>query len=149
MVDQVIMRPSFLVSKPTFRIFSAPISKQMLLVNPGQEGYHPFQETIRQTCDRLPGVCDPVLKKLCDGCQRDEISQDPTTLRFCGCFAPSLGQVGDETISPQCDPLCVRNEVIRLPDPQTGNYLECNADVCVIDNVAINATESQVQGVCV
>lgn len=112
---------------------------------PGADGYNVFQETIRSTCIRLPGSCDPVLKNYCHSCpdcgSREDISDSPATLAFCGCYAPAPAT--SNNLTPQCDPLCTRIETIPLPDNK-GNSLRCNDNVCVINDITIQAAKSSI-----
>ena len=88
---------------------------------------------------------------------RNEISQNPTLLSYCGCFAPLpeffRSKIRGFTSSGDapCDPLCYNNQVFKLYDFTVtkngtieggGVIKECNDQVCVIDNNSINSLNS-------
>ena len=116
------------------------------ITTPGANGYNPFQETIRSTCTRIPGICDPVLSTYCHNCpqcgSREDIASNIAALEFCGCYAPR-SELSSPKLTPECDPLCVRIDTIPLPDNK-GNALECLNNVCVIDDVSIQAVRSSI-----
>jgi len=113
------------------------------LVFPGQVGYNTFQDVLALTCRDLPTACAPVLKSLCTGCSRDSIAGNSINLEFCGCYAPPTGLT---TLPPVCDPLCTRIDTLPLGSSTTGEPIQCNVPVCVIDSVSITATRSSVGG---
>ena len=88
---------------------------------------------------------------------RNEISQNPTLLSYCGCFAPLpeffRSRIRGFTSSGDapCDPLCYNNQVFKLYDnfvtkdgklENGGIIKECNDQICVIDNNSINSLNS-------
>jgi len=89
---------------------------------------------------------------------RNEISQSPTLLSYCGCFAPVpeffSSRINGFSSSPgdsPCDPLCYNNQVFKLYDFSVtkggqieggGTIKECNDQICVIDNNSINSLNS-------
>lgn len=112
---------------------------------PGDMGYNSFQETLRETCQSLPGACDPALQSFCGPLSREQISDNAGLLSFCGCFSPDTSDSNLKAPVKECDPLCSRVENIPLSDGK-GNALYCTTPVCVIDNISINAVNSIVQG---
>lgn len=113
------------------------------LLLPGQNGWNNFQNTLVNICSDIPGVCTRAQESLCGGCTRAQIANNPDLLRLCGCHAPVLDpKIFTRNVAPQCDPLCNQSTSARLTNPQTGNVLQCNDTVCVIDNVSITATKS-------
>lgn len=127
------------------------------ITEPGQGGYNSFQETLLETCRKLPGVCDTALiNRVCDNPKgldvdtlRAEIAGNRTRLNFCGCFAPSPSDVRLQLSNSACDPLCARiTTVPRMVTmgPLAGTADLCNQDICVINDVSITATKSVVQG---
>lgn len=120
------------------------------ITEPGQTGYDPFQEVLHRWCRRLPGVCQTaVVNQVCpalsDPLNREKISQNRQILRFCGCYSANQVYPNNTIISKQCDPLCSRIDVLPLQD-SSGNRLSCDADICVINDISISATNSYVQG---
>ena len=105
--------------------------------------YNPFQEELLQTCldPRLPGACQPYLSGYCSAYSSlGELN--PTTVDFCGCFVPNPYP----EIPNGCAPGCNRPQTVRKSDPATGQLEKCSPDVCVIDNVTISLTNSEVSG---
>nr|QBK91092.1 MAG: transmembrane protein [Pithovirus LCPAC202] len=142
------------------------------ITEPGFPGYDPFQEQLGGNfgafCNSLAGVCDIALSSFCQGkttippcpnCQgqngcgsecatREGIASNKGILGFCGCYAPLPNvEQARRVISkdPQCDPLCTRQRTISLDDGK-GNFLQCNNDTCVIDDVTIEASRSTIGG---
>lgn len=122
------------------------------ITNSGQQGYNVFQETLHDTCSQVPGGCDLALEnigndQLCYGKTRDQIATSAPFLDFCGCFAPPADIITPNNVynqNPQCDPLCSRINTIRLANYNTGEFLECNDGVCVIDNTSVAATKTSI-----
>jgi hypothetical protein len=105
-------------------------------------GFNPFQTTLISTCQGLPGLCDEFLNNYCTGCTRDQISLDINLLELCGCRAP----LSVYDISQPCDPLCNKVNTVQNIDSNNGVQLTCNTDVCVIDNININAANTTLGG---
>lgn len=127
------------------------------ITEPGQGGYNSFQETLLETCRRLPGTCDTALiNRVCtnpNGLNADDlrlsIASNRTKLNFCGCYAPPPSDTRLQLTNPACDPLCARITTIprMVPSgPLAGTADICNQDVCVINDVSISATKSVVEG---
>lgn len=119
------------------------------LVIPGQAGYTQFQDLLINTCNGANGngtngVCTKVLPELCYACNREEIANNTNLLKLCGCFSPDLDPNTYPDIEKICDPLCSQYQVSRFRDLDTGEVLQCNSNVCVINNVSISATKSSV-----
>lgn len=117
------------------------------LVDTTSENYNVFQNTLLQTCEDVPGLCDQFIDNYCTGCSRDQVSADPLLLQMCGCSsvipaAPAAYNLQEAS----CDPLCNRYNAIHTIDYDTGVEQICSADVCVIDNIAINASNSTLGG---
>ena len=115
------------------------------ITSPGLTGYNSFQETLLQTCQNIPGACDDFLNNYCTGCNRDFISKSGLLTRMCGCRAPGLPPEYNITV-PACDPLCNKANAIHTINTSTGTTNICNADVCVIDDIAISSVKSQIGG---
>lgn len=118
------------------------------LSNPKQFGYKPFLDLLLDACKSMPGVCEPVQSYMCNQCNRDQITSSNAFLTFCGCNSnPTLtnNTFYSNTLSnfdPACDPLCTNSKAIQNVDTTTGITQQCNANVCVIDNVSINAVDT-------
>jgi hypothetical protein len=102
-------------------------------------GYNAFQETILNSCENIPGVCQPFQIGYCSNCSRTQIASTALLNRICGCNAPLLPaeyNIND----PACDPLCNRANAIHNINTITGLEDICREDVCVIDDINITAT---------
>jgi hypothetical protein len=123
------------------------IGSEFNLSVPGEQGYDTFVDTLLDVCRQIPGVCQPVQEFMCNQCTRSEILQTKALSDFCGCVAPVAqneyyaGSIN--TFAPACDPICNKISTVKLVDPATGYLQQCTASVCVIDNVVINAIDSQ------
>lgn len=135
--------------------------------------YNTFQNTLLNLCinPALPGICGEFLSNYCDGFTRDQTKNSPTLINFCGCYVSpdptylsltlgspecligasgctagcTAGNTGC-TGQPACDPLCHRAMTSQKAYQPSGNFITCPQTICVIDNVTINATQSQVPG---
>lgn len=119
------------------------------LTIPGQSGFNGFQTVLLDACVAIPGACDTAQTKMCHKCNRSEIASSQPLLTLCGCFSPSLQSVyGSEygNITPECDPLCSQQLAAKKRDSNTGITKECQATICVIDNVSIGASNSSTGG---
>lgn len=118
-----------------------------ITADPSSPEYSPFQETLLQLCldPRLPGACDAFLRNFCPGFT----GIDPVSVGFCGCYrkAPQSVAAADTNVPPQCSPLCHRAGTVQLADPNTGQLQVCDPNVCVIDDVTVSLTASQIGGV--
>jgi hypothetical protein len=124
----------------------------------------------------LPGICELFLgggtgvSGYCEQFSRAQAINSPTLINFCGCYVPpnqeylqfTLGSSGCQigtgctagctagntgcTGQPACDPLCHRAMTSQKVYQPTGNFITCPQNICVIDNVTISATESEVPG---
>lgn len=116
------------------------------LSNPGEYGYNKFLDTLLNACKNIPGACYPMQEYMCNACSREEIFNSPILTNFCGCVAlPDQNAYYNDTLknyNPACDPLCNRIESIKNADPRTGVLEDCKANVCVINNVVINAVNT-------
>lgn len=147
-------------------IFNRYLSNNKITV-PGATGYNNFQEVLNKSCNQLPGVCATALNSYCrnnvdasnpnltgpNGCgancnTREGIAANQGILNFCGCYAPvpSEPAASDAILkAPSCDPLCSRiNSIQSQINNVTGNPVPCNSNTCVIDNVTIEASSSNV-----
>lgn len=128
--------------------------------------YNNFQNTLLDLCinPALPGICGKFLggtgtnKGYCGGFTREDATYSPVLTNFCGCYVPpdptylkltiSPGCTGTTgcTGNPACDPLCHRALTSHKAVDETGEILTCPQNICVIDDIIINANESEVQG---
>lgn len=83
---------------------------------------------------------------------RTKLANSTTALNWCGCFVPltdfmikSLGNVSNKKA---CDSLCFREDSIKLyyvpgTDPGDESIINCNSQICIIDNNTINSVNSK------
>lgn len=109
--------------------------------------YNPFQNVLENLCTdpSLPGVCSDFQSVFCS-VPRSQVSTSPVLTNFCGCIIPPDPTYMKYTNNASCDPLCRRAETSQKADITTGNLITCPEDVCVIDDITINISNSQVKG---
>lgn len=135
--------------------------------------YNNFQNTLRSLCTNptLPGICTQFLNNYCGQFTREQVNNSPILIDFCGCYVPpdqtylqyTLGSsqcnegvsgctsgctAGTTGCTGQlaCDPLCHRSNTSQKANNLTGFIITCPQNICVIDDVTINVTESYVPG---
>lgn len=112
--------------------------------------FNPFQDTLLAMCDddRLPGGCDEALKnQVCSGVSRQQASVGRALPDFCGCYVPPDPVILASTHNEACDPLCHRASTVQKAVPETGQFIECAATICVINDVSISVNQSNVGGI--
>ncbi len=116
------------------------------LSNPGDQGYDNFLDVLLDSCNTFPGICEPVQSYMCNACNRDQIQASKVFIKFCGCQAPpdpnNFFNDISKNLDPSCDPLCTNSLAIKNVNPTTGITQQCNANVCVINNVTIKAVDT-------
>lgn len=127
-------------------------------------GYNGLQENFDRLCsspESIPGICANSQTIMCNNCTRSNVSNVGATLRLCGCYVPrdpkfSTVSGQSTTVPPECDPMCVQEQISKkvvVTDNSATTKLSlletirCQSNVCVINNVSINAYQSSVQGV--
>jgi hypothetical protein len=136
-------------------LFPTFLNTNQFTNNQNSPQYSGFQSTLIDMCldPRLSGtfntgsdttfsgnVCDTALINYCandvpliqNETVREQVEVSPVLTSLCGCYVPP----DPTSISPQCDPLCVKATSIK----QGG--LLCNNDVCAISDVSINLTKT-------
>lgn len=110
--------------------------------------FSPFQNTLLELCldPALPGVCNSFLTTFCAPYTREALAQQPAILNFCGCYAPPDPVYGTSLPGFGCDPYCNRALTIQRANSATGALESCTASVCVISDVNINISESEIGG---
>lgn len=148
------------VTSPAFNSFQFTLLE--LCTNPALPGI--CGEFLTVYCDS--GICEGQRPQDC----REIVANSPTLINFCGCYvAPdpdylslTLGSTGclvgtgctagcsPEGPScvgqPACDPLCHRALTSQRAYDPTGALITCPQNICVIDDVTINATQTTVPG---
>lgn len=117
----------------------------------GEEGYDDFQEILINVCSNNPqfqlyGACSNFSKSFCQNCTPDEISSNTDLLKMCGCQISSLDNSTGiyDNVPAACDPLCNHEQMVKNINITTGEPEQCDASVCVINNISIVSTESLV-----
>lgn len=110
-----------------------------------------FQEVLHQFCNNPginPGVCQNYITyKKCVNVPYDTMTAEQAD--WCGCIVmPSLADQELYGTNIACYPLCHLTDTIQLVD-EDGIPIQCNNQVCVIDDVSINVTESKVGDVTI
>lgn len=117
----------------------------------------------------VPGICDNFLcHSFCPNIDYSELSSSSEKLNWCGCYtlpeddvSTSLNQNLRNAVTTVCDtssptsevnavpcyPLCHQISTVQLYQASLGCRYQCNSNICVIDDVTINAFESKVGGV--
>jgi hypothetical protein len=123
------------------------IKNQNTIDVPGKVGYNGFLDVLLDACYNIPGACSQMQNYMCNDCNREQIFANPAIHKFCGCSVEAT--TGDtfyndtlQNFDPVCDPICNRIDTIKNINPITGVVNQCNANVCVIDNVTINSIAS-------
>ena len=133
-----------IVSEDITRLLANYVREGYKLTEPGLPGYNVFQDVILRICNSYPGSCERFLVDYCS--VQQGVEKNTGLINFCGCYTEQQGYEGN--VSKQCQPLCNRVSNVKLPDG-AGSTLSCNDNVCVIDQVSIDAgaTESSTGGV--
>ena len=114
---------------------------------PGATKYNVFQEVLLKSCVLLPGACKKAATQFCHGKTRVKISENGGLLDYCGCFAPPPKSNSIQEFlknDPQCDPLCSRINTIPLDDGK-GNAVQCERNVCVMNDISIQAAQTDIK----
>jgi len=129
----------------------------------GSPTYNPFQEKILSLCRNtsIPGGCDLFLRNYCDKLVPSNVvgQTDSADISFCGCYLPSpyknvqysTRDNEQDRLSTQCTPLCHLITTVQRSKPCTGEIIQCENTVCVIDNVNVElakGTTAAFQQIC-
>lgn len=124
-----------------------------IITVPGDPLYDSFQDTLIDACANNPeynlqGACQNVTQQMCNSCTSTDITSNPSLLKLCGCQVSSISNIPNTSgVTPACDPLCAQEQVSKKRNPITGEIYTCNATVCVINGISINAADSLVGGI--
>ena len=109
-------------------------------------GYNSFQQTlVDDLCNNtlLPGVCSGIQNQLCTNCTQSSIINNSDLKTMCGCIVPQPSYSISSGVTQACEPVC-RNSV-KLSN--SGNLIECNQTVCVINDISIASAGSSIGSV--
>lgn len=116
---------------------------------PGTPGYNPFQDLIHDNiCCRFPNLCASSLSTSCANYSAQQLSYNIPASNMCGCYLPNneyQKYVNEFQVNIECTPLCNRPGVIPLSNPD-GSAVRCRQDVCIIDDIALNLTTTNITG---
>jgi hypothetical protein len=127
-------------------LFNSYLQNYDLTDNVTDPRYNNFQETLFQLCtaDNVPGVCTTFLSSYCNSFTREQITNSAVLTNLCGCYTPPDSTFLNITHNPGCDPLCNRILTSKKLLNTTDDTLEsCEQNVCVIDDVVVNALNSR------
>ena len=105
-----------------------------------------FQYLVTDTCGRKQdspaiggGLCTPGLLQVCARYTREDM-ENPILRNMCGCYLPD----SEYNVARQCDPICSNINTIKyFPLPTDKLPPTCVQNVCIIDDITIRATQSQ------
>lgn len=116
---------------------------------PGTSGYNPFQDFLYSNiCCRYPSVCQNGLRSACSVQTAQRLSFQPEIARWCGCYLPDgefQRYVDKFQVNKECTPTCNRAGNIPLVRGD-GQVIKCGQNICIIDDVAISLSKTQVGG---
>lgn len=130
-----------IVNSDVTRLLENYSASGLELTEPGLKGYNVFQDVILRICNAYPGSCQDYLQPYC--APKTDIQSNRGLINFCGCYTEQQEYGGN--VSKQCQPLCNRVSNVKLPNG-TGSVLSCTDNVCVIDNVSIQASTTENSG---
>lgn len=129
-------------------LFNNYLKTNQITNNTASSSYYSFQNTLLSLClnPSLPGVCDKFLTSYCKDYSRNQANGNQTITNFCGCYIDPDPNYISYTKNAACDPLCHRSLTVQISNPDTGELKTCDENICVIDNVSINTTNSTLKG---
>jgi len=106
-----------------------------------------FYNTLWKICNKFPGLCTNILKKMCSGYTENSVVRQPDAANWCGCYLnDSEYSVYEEKygITRECSPICNRDKAIPLVDNSLIPKI-CRQSVCIITDNLINLVNSEVE----
>lgn len=152
------------------QLFNNYEENYLITNNVSDPRYNNFQRTLLNLCldPALPGACEYALDNFCAVTNRTDLAGNLTLTNFCGCFVASdplidnyiggtsgcfgatgscqrcdVGQAGCKVIKA-CDQLCHRSTTVQRANLETGRIISCPEDVCVINDVIIDAENTSI-----
>lgn len=105
-----------------------------------------FQYMLADICNQSDkgGTCAPLWQTRCQGYTRQD-TQNPLIGYFCGCYLPESEYNITGPDERACDPICAINKIngVNYFTP-AGNSVSCNTNICLINDVTVNAVGSNV-----
>lgn len=116
----------------------------------GEDGSNEeFNALVYKICNSYPGLCTELLGDFCSNKSPEDLTRNPSTASFCGCYLNPLvyeGIAGKFGINRECSSFCNIEGVLPLSDGTFTGSKRCNQSVCMIDNVSINIVDSRIDG---
>lgn len=116
---------------------------------PGTIGYSPFQDFLHDyICCQYPTICASSLDKVCQTYTSKSLGLNPSAISWCGCHLPDSeykNYIDKYQINKECTPMCNRSDNIA-PVDSNGQPVTCKQGVCLIDNITIDLSKTQVSG---
>uniref|UniRef100_A0A6C0JW25 DUF5857 domain-containing protein n=1 Tax=viral metagenome TaxID=1070528 RepID=A0A6C0JW25_9ZZZZ len=124
-------------------------SGYLLNAKSGEPGYTPFNDEFSRTiCCMNPGLCQSILDDYCRQFSTSRVSNSTSLRNLCGCHMSALNYQEYSqkyNIERQCSSLCNGSEVVPLVGV-AGDVIECEQDVCIIDNTTLTLSNDTVGG---
>jgi hypothetical protein len=121
----------------------------VLGTTPGSPGYNTFQDTITSICKTTPGICANALKTVGASLNTSRLTQNPNAAQLFGCYLPDseyTTYINDYGVPKQCSPMCNTSNTVPLVGPDGVTPMPCTNSSCIIDNVTIALSQSNVGG---
>lgn len=156
-INDTIPQNSYIKYNPAFQsalqtklshLFSLYLDKYSFTDNVTSTSFNLFQDRLLETCTELnlPGVCGQSLTGFCGQTGRAAIQESSILTSFCGCYTTPDPNFLNITHNPACDPLCRRIDVSKKAIDATGQLIECDQNICSIDDININVINSNIIG---
>lgn len=97
-------------------------------------------------CCPFGGVCDIGLDDICASVNTQVLESNPSLTKWCGCHLTLENYQNYSTmynIPQECTPMCNKDGVVGFGGPD-GNAIACERNICLIDNVSLNLTNTKV-----
>jgi hypothetical protein len=121
----------------------------ILGANPGSAGYNTFQDLLLGICQRNPGICVNSLRTAGASLNTSRLTQNPTAAKLFGCYLPDSEYetyINRYGVPKECTPLCNKSDTIPLIGPDGVTPVPCRSSSCIIDNITIALSQSNVGG---
>lgn len=121
----------------------------ILGTTPGSAGYNTFQDLVLSLCQQNPGICVNSLKTGAASLNIQRLTENPIAAQLFGCYLPDADYatyIDLYGVPKQCTPMCNRAGVVPLVGPDGITPVPCSSSSCIIDNVTISLSQSNVGG---
>jgi hypothetical protein len=121
----------------------------VLGTTPGKPGYNTLQDVIIQICKANPGICVNALRTAGASLNTQRLAENPLAAQLFGCYLPDTEYqtyIDNYNVPKECTPLCNTSNTIPLVGPDGVTLLPCSSSSCIIDDVTIALSQSNVGG---